>query len=266
MIKWLRRFYIWLIFFFLYAPIAVLVIFSFNDSRSRSSWDGFTLHWYADMLANQQLMTALYNTIVIALVSALVATLLGTVAAIGIQRMKGVKHSLTMNLTYLPILNPDIVTGISMMMFFVAVSIPRGMISMLLAHITFCLPFVIIVVLPKLNQMDPLLFDAALDLGATPAKAYRSIILPQIMPGILVGFLLAFTMSVDDFVISFFVTGNGVSNLSIAIYSMAKRGISPSINAVMTVILVTVLIAMAAIYWYVVVHNKKIEKKGWDFR
>lgn len=264
MTAWLKRSYIWLIFIFLYAPIAVLVVFSFNDSRSRSSWDGFTLHWYADLFANQQLMTALYNTIIIAVVSALVATVLGTVAAIGIQRMKGLKHSLTMNLTYLPILNPDIVTGISMMMFFVAVSIPRGMTSMLITHITFGLPFVIIVVLPKLQQMDPLLFDAALDLGATPARAYRSIILPQIMPGILVGFLLAFTMSVDDFVISFFVTGKGVSNLSIAIYTMARRGISPSINAVMTLILVVVLIVVAVLYWYVA-HNKKIEEKGWDY-
>ncbi|MDO4540257.1 MAG: ABC transporter permease [Syntrophomonadaceae bacterium] len=263
MMAWLRRFYIWLIFFFLYAPILVLVLFSFNDSRSRSSWDGFTLHWYADLFANQQLMTALYNTIAIAIVSALVATVLGTVAAIGIQRMRGFKHSLTMNLTYLPILNPDIVTGISMMMFFIAVSIPRGMTSMMLAHITFCLPFVIIVVLPKLKQMDPLLYDAALDLGATPSKAYRSVIIPQILPSILVGFLLAFTMSVDDFVISFFVTGNGVNNLSIAIYTMAKRGISPSINAVMTLILVAVLIAVALVYYYVS-HNKKITEKGWD--
>ncbi|MCL2166700.1 MAG: ABC transporter permease, partial [Clostridiales bacterium] len=165
-------------------------------------------------------------------------------AAVGIYRLKGWKKSFVMNITYLPILNPDIVIGISMMILFIAMSFPRGMASLIVAHITFGLPYGVISVLPKLAQLDPQIFDAALDLGATPRDAYIKVILPQILPGVFTGFLLAFTMSVDDFVVSFFVTGNGVANLAISIYSMSRRGINPKINAVLTLLFIAVAAMM----------------------
>jgi len=240
----IKKCYLWLIFFFLYAPILVLVLFSFNASRSRGNWGGFSLRWYAELFQDRAIMSALGNTVIIALVSAVISAAAGTVAAIGIYRLKGWKKSLIMNITYLPVLNPDIVIGISMMILFIAMSFPRGMVSLIVAHITFGLPYGVISVLPKLAQLDPQIFDAALDLGATPKDAYLKVILPQILPGVFTGFLLAFTMSVDDFVVSFFVTGNGVANLAISIYSMSRRGINPKINAVLTLLFVAVVAMM----------------------
>ncbi len=258
--RFLKKSYLGLIFLFLYAPILILIIFSFNASKSRGAWGGFTLDWYRQLFQDDALLTSLYNTIVIAIVASIVATLLGTIAAIGIYRMKGFRKSFMINLTYLPILNPDIVTAISFMLLLIYLKIPRGMLSLLLAHITFCLPFVIISVLPKLRQLDPQIYDAALDLGATPKRAYFSVILPQILPGIFAGFLLAFTMSIDDFVISYFTTGNGVSNLSISIYSMARRGINPKINAVLTILFVGILALMFFINRRVNTNSSKKER------
>lgn len=237
----LKRLYLWLIFFFLYAPILVLVLFSFNESKSRGRWEGFSLKWYIQLFQDNQIMAALANTVLVAVVAAIMSAIVGTIAAIGIFNLKGWQKNLVINVTYLPILNPDIVTGISMMLLFISLQLPRGLLTMILAHVTFGLPYVIISVLPKLGQLDPQIFDAALDLGASPRDAYTKVILPQIMPGVFTGFLLAFTMSVDDFVVSFFVTGNGVSNLAISIYSMARRGVNPKINAVLTLLFVTVV-------------------------
>ncbi len=240
----MKKAYLWLIFIFLYAPILVLVLFSFNTSKSRASWEGFSLKWYIELFQDRAIMTALGNTVLIAVVSALAAAVVGTIAAIGIYNLKGWRKNFIINVTYLPILNPDIVTGISMMILFIALSFPRGLASLIIAHITFGLPYVVISVLPKLAQLDPQIFDAALDLGATPREAYTKVILPQVLPGVFTGFLLAFTMSVDDFVVSFFVTGNGVENLAISIYSMARRGINPKINAVLTLLFAAVVAMM----------------------
>ncbi|MCQ1528239.1 ABC transporter permease [Lutispora saccharofermentans] len=243
----IKRIYTFLIFLFLYAPIIVLIIFSFNSSKSRAHWTGFTLKWYAEMFRDQQIMTSLYYTIIIALTASLIATVIGTVAAIGIHNMKKLPKAIMTNLTYLPVLNPDIVTGISLMILFILVKLPRGFFSMLLAHITFNLPYVILSVMPKLKQLDNQVYDAALDLGATPGYAFMKVILPQISPGIFTGFLLAMTMSIDDFVISFFTTGPGVSNLAITIYSMARKGVSPKINALLSLMFAGVILMLLVI-------------------
>jgi len=233
-----------LVFAFLYAPIVVLIVFSFNNSKSRGNWSGFTFKWYRQLFQDQQIMSALYNTIIIAVVSALVATVIGTAAAIGIHNMKGFKKTVVMNITYLPVMNPDIVTGISLMILFIFLKLELGFITLLLSHITFNIPYVILSVLPKLKQLNKHMYEAALDLGSTPFYAYRKVILPQIMPGVITGLLLAFTLSLDDFIISFFTTGSGVSNLSIVVYSMARRGISPKINALSTLMFVSVLLLL----------------------
>ncbi|NLC68509.1 MAG: ABC transporter permease [Clostridiaceae bacterium] len=243
-----KKAYLYLVFIFLYAPIAVLVIYSFNDSKSRGHWGGFSLKWYAELFKDREIAQAVYNTVLIAIISSVAATIAGTAAAIGIQNMKKIKKAIILNLSYLPVLNPDIVTGVSLMILFIFMKtytgVGLGFITMLLAHITFNIPYVILSVLPKLKQLDRNLYEAALDLGAKPGYALRRIIIPEIMPGIVTGFLLAFTLSIDDFVISFFTTGSGVSNLSIHIYSRARRGINPKINAVSTIMFMLVLILL----------------------
>ncbi len=243
----LKKIYTYLIFLFLYMPIIVLIVFSFNSSKSRAHWTGFTFRWYIEMFKDRQIMTSLYYTIIIAIVASLFATLLGTVAAIGMVYLKKLPKSIMINLTYLPVLNPDIVTGISLMLLFIMLKFPRGFFSMLLAHITFNLPYVILSVLPKLRQLDSHIYDAALDLGATPSYALTKVILPQIAPGIFTGFLLAMTMSIDDFVISFFTTGPGVSNLAITIFSMARKGVSPKINATLSLLFAFVILLLLII-------------------
>lgn len=239
--KFLQRFYAFLIFAFLYAPIGVLILFSFNESKSRANWTGFTFKWYFELIKDSDIMNSLRYTLIIAALASIFATVIGTAAAIGIFRMNKIPKALIMNVTYLPVLNPDIVTGISLMLMFIFIKVPLGFISMLLAHITFNIPYVIISVLPKLKQLNSNIYEAALDLGASPMYAYRRVILPQILPGVITGFLLAFTLSIDDFVISFFTTGSGVSNLAITIYAMARRGINPKINALLTLMFIFVL-------------------------
>ncbi|HHW32155.1 MAG TPA: ABC transporter permease [Clostridiaceae bacterium] len=240
-----KKMYLYIIFLFLYAPIVVLVIYSFNESKSRGRWGGFTLKWYYELFKDRDLISPLYNTLMIAFLSSVIAVVFGTAAAIGINNMKKFKKAFVMNLTYIPVLNPDIVTGVSLMLLFIFVrpliNLNLGFTTMLLAHITFNIPYVILSVLPKLKQLDKNMYEAALDLGATPFKALIKVIIPEIMPGIVTGFLLAFTLSIDDFVISFFTTSSGVSNLSIYVYSMARRGINPKINALSTLMFVTVL-------------------------
>lgn len=258
--KFISRFYLLLVFIFLYTPIVTLMVYSFNDSKTMGGWDGFTLKWYSELFQNSDIMTALYNTIIIAVISSIVATIIGTFAAIGISRMKKVPKNILLNINYIPVLNPDIVTGIALMSLFIfirpLIDIQFGFVTMLIAHITFNIPYVILAVLPKIKQLPKNITDAALDLGATPFYAMRKVVLPQIKPGIFAGLLIAFTMSIDDFVISFFTTGPGVSNLSIQIYSMARKGIKPEINALSTLMFVTVLILL------LIVNRKEFTSSG----
>jgi spermidine/putrescine transport system permease protein len=239
--KILKRTYILFLYVFLYAPIIMLALYSFNNSRTRGAWTGFTFKWYLALFHDRQIMTSLYYSLIIGIIAAFVATFIGTFAAFGINNMKPLPRVATMNLTYLPVLNPDIVTGISFMLLFIFIRLKLGFLTLLLSHITFNIPYVILSVLPRVKQLDKNMYEAALDLGATPALAFRKVILPEIMPGVITGWLLAFTLSLDDFVISFFNTGSGVSTLSITIYSMARRGINPKINALSTLMFVSVL-------------------------
>lgn len=258
MVKFLKRSYVYLIFAFLYMPIAVLMVYSFNDSRSRGMWGGFTLRWYVELFQDRTIMSSLYSTLLIGVISALVATIIGTLAAIGIHNTRGIQKKVIMNITYLPVLNPEIVTAISLMILFVFARVRLGYLTLLLAHITFNIPYVILSVLPKLRQLNKHLYEAALDLGSTPTQALWKVIIPEIMPGIITGMLLAFTLSIDDFVISFFTTGSGVSTLSITIYSMARRGINPKINALSTIMFTFVLLLLIVVN----VRQAREEKKG----
>ncbi len=239
--NFIKKSYLFIIFLFLYTPIITLIIFSFNESKTMGKWTGFTLKWYKELFNNDRLMSALYYTILIAVLASIIATIVGTISAIAISQMSGKLKSIILNINYLPVLNPDIVTGIALMSLFIFLKFNFGFTTMLLAHITFDIPYVILSVLPKLRQLPENTLDAAADLGATPLYALWKVIIPQIKPGIFSGFLMAFTMSIDDFVISFFTTGPGVTNLSIEIYSMARRGIKPEINALSTLMFITVL-------------------------
>ncbi len=239
--KFGSRLYLALILIFLYAPILILIVFSFNESRFMSNWTGFSFKWYGELFKNKILMDALFVTLRVAVVSTLVSTLVGTLGAVGIHAMRRRPRSLVENITYVPIVNPDIVTGVSLMLLFIILMIPRGEATLYIAHITFNIPYIIFSVMPKLRQMRPQLYEAALDLGAKPSYAFRKVIMPEIMPGVFTGALLAFTLSIDDFVISLFVTQGNVANLSTAIYSMVKTGVKPTINALSAIMFVTVL-------------------------
>lgn len=255
----IKKFYLFIIFVFLYTPIITLMVFSFNDSKTMGAWSGFTLKWYKQLLRDEKIMNALFYTLLVAILAAVISTIVGTFTAIGINNMKNKKHrNMLLSINELPVLNPDIVTGIALMSLFIFFNMNFGINTLLLAHISFDIPYVILSVLPKLKSLPENTIEAALDLGATPLYAIRKIIIPQIKPGIIAGFLMAFTMSIDDFVISFFTTGPGVTNLSIEIYSMAKRGIKPEINALSTIMFFTVLILLLIV-------NKKDNKKGDDY-
>jgi spermidine/putrescine transport system permease protein len=247
--KTIKKLYVGFVLFFLYAPIIVLIVYSFNDSKSRGRWGGFTLRWYVELFNDRQIMQALWYTLVIAVLSSIIATIIGTAAAIGINSMKKHTRGLILGLNNLPILNPDIVTGVSLMILFIFIFYVighggQGFTTLLLAHITFNIPYVILCILPKLRQLDKNLYEAALDLGAPPVTAFYKVILPEISPAVFTGLILAFTLSIDDFIISFFTTGAGVSNLSIIVYSMARRGVNPKINAVSTLIFVVVMLLL----------------------
>ncbi len=236
-----QKLYIALMFIFLYAPIAVLIVLSFNKSKSRAKWGGFTLQWYKELFANQQIMNALYTTLVLALVSALIATIIGTAASIAINSMKRTPRTIMMGITNIPMLNADIVTGISLMLIFVAINYTLGFTSVLIAHITFNIPYVILSVMPKLKQTNKSTYEAALDLGASHMYAFRTVILPDIFPGIMSGFLLAFTMSLDDFIITHFTKGPGINTLSTKIYTEVRKGIKPEMYALSTLLFISVL-------------------------
>lgn len=242
--KWLKRFYLALTYIFLYAPIVFLMVFSFNSEKFSSHFGHFSLKWYSALLSDDRILLALYYTVLVAIISSIVSTIFGTITAIGIDKMSGFPKKTLLNINNLPVLNPDIVTAVSLMTLFIFFKIPFGLLTLVIAHIVFSTPYVILSVLPKLKQLPKDLVKASLDLGATPSYTMRKIILPQIKPGIIAGFLFAFTMSIDDFVISFFNTGDDVTNLSIEIYSMARRGLSPEINALSTLMFITILILL----------------------
>ncbi|MDO4295552.1 MAG: extracellular solute-binding protein [bacterium] len=239
--RFFEDFYLVLVLIFLYAPIATMMVLSFNSSKSRTQWGGFTLDWYTSMFESASITTALYNTLLIAFLSAAIATLIGTLSALGISSMKKMPRTIMLGVNNIPILNSDIVTGISLMLAFLAFGISLGFKTILLAHITFNIPYVILSVMPKLKQTSKSTYEAALDLGASPIQAFFKVVFPDIMPGVLSGFLMAFTMSLDDFIITHFTRGAGINTLSTLIYSEVRRGIKPSMYALSTVIFVTVL-------------------------
>ncbi|MBR1422855.1 MAG: ABC transporter permease [Ruminococcus sp.] len=246
--KKLGKIYMTLVLLFLYVPIFVLIVFSFNETKSRSVFSGFTLDWYSKLFHNRIIMDSLMNTIIIAVAASIISTILGTFAAIGINNMRKVPKSLVLNATNMPIINPEIVTGVSLMLLFVffaaRMKFEFGFITLLIAHITFDVPYIILNIMPKFKQMDPHLYEAAVDLGCSPMSAFRKVVLPEIMPGVVSGFLMAFTYSLDDFVVSYFTTGSTSQTLPITIYSMTRRKVSPEINALSTIIFVVVVVIL----------------------
>lgn len=230
---------------FFYLPIVYMVIFSFNSGKSLTSFSGFSLRWYRHMMESHTMMESLYTTFSIALIATAISTVVGTISAIGLSKSKKIVQNLMEQVNNLPMMNPEIVTAIGFMLLFITFRVEKGYVTMLLAHIAFCIPYVMLSVMPKIRSLDPNLADAAMDLGATPWRALTKVIVPQIMPGIVSGALIAFTMSIDDFIISYFVTGGGVKNLSITVYTMSKR-VNPSINAISTlvVLLITAVLVL----------------------
>lgn len=245
---------------FFYLPIAYMIIFSFNDGKSLTSFTGFSLRWYQHMLESQDMMAALYITFSVALLATFISTVAGTIAAIGLSKSKKVIRGLMEQVNNLPMMNPEIVTAIGFMLLFITFKVEKGYMTMLLAHIAFCIPYVMLSVMPKIRQLDPNLADAAMDLGATPWQALRKVIVPQITPGIISGGLIAFTMSIDDFIISYFVTGGGVKNLSIIVYTMSKR-VNPSINAISTCMVLIITVALVIINLAPVLSAKRRKKE-----
>lgn len=245
--KTARNIYLGLILFFMYAPIVTLIVLSFNASKSRAKWGGFTLHWYSSLFQDKAIMAALYNTLLIALVSAVLATIIGTAASIGINAMKSKGKTVMLGITNIPILNSEIVTGISLMLLFIACRVTLGFSTILLAHITFCIPYVILSVMPKLKQTSKSTYEAAQDLGAGPVYAFFKVVFPDIWPGVVSGFLMAFTMSLDDFIITHFTKGPGVDTLSTKIYAEVRKGIRPEMYALSTLLFVSVLVLMICV-------------------
>ena len=242
--KFLKRFYLVLVLLFLYAPIVVMIVQSFNAGRSRAVWEGFSLHWYSEMFASDTIMNALWVTVSVAVIATVASTAIGTLAAIGIHAMKKRPQAIMLTLTNLPNTMPDIVTGVSLMLLFLFANVDRGYGTMLLAHITFDVPYVILSVLPKLKQMNKHTYEAALDLGATPFYALTHVIIPECRQGIITGALLAFTLSLDDFTISYFTTSPLLQNLSTLIYSATKLGIKPSYYALSSLMFVVLLVLL----------------------
>lgn len=242
--KYLQKIYLALIFILLYAPIVTLVVLSFNQSKTRAKWGGFTLKWYKELFQNEQIMSAFYTTLIIAFVSAAIATIIGTAAAIAIQGMKQKWKTMYMGLTNIPMMNAEIVMGVSLMLLFIAFHMTLGFGTILIAHIMFNIPYVILSVSPKLKQTNRYTYEAAMDLGASPVKAFFKVVFPDIVPGVLSGFMLAFTMSLDDFVITHFTKGPGIDTLSTKIYTEVRKGIKPEIYALSTIMFVTVLVLL----------------------
>lgn len=245
---------------FFYLPILYIIIFSFNDSRSLTKFGGFSLRWYEKMFADSTMMEAVLYTVIIAIIATVVATVVGTITAIGLSKSRKVVQKMVERINDLPVMNPDIVTAISLLMFFSVLTVKKGFGTLLIAHIMFCIPYVMLSVTPKLRSLDPNLIDAAMDLGATPFQALAKVIVPQIKPGIVSGALIAFTMSFDDFVISYFTTGNGVNNISILVYTMSKR-VNPSINALSTIVILLITLVLGVVNIVPIMREKR-EKDG----
>ena len=256
------RFYLAIIIIFLYAPILVLIVLSFNNSRSRVTWGGFTLDWYQRLFSNSQIMEALGTTLVLAFSSALIATVIGVLAALGINAMRQRNYQIMMAATYIPMLNADIVTGIALMLWFVHF-LELGFGSVLIAHITFNIPYVILSVMPKIKQMNVSIYEAARDLGANAVYGFFTVILPQLAGGIVAGFFMAFTMSMDDFVITYFTKGPGINTLSTMIYGEIRKGIKPEMYALSTIIFVIILVILLIVNYFPQ-GNKKTEKGGYE--
>ncbi len=240
----LKKIYVALIFILLYAPILTLIVLSFNASKTRAKWGGFTVKWYISLFQNEPIMTALSTTLIIALLSALIATVIGTAASVGIFSMKKGWRTFYLGVTNIPMLNADIVTGISFMLLYIAIGATFGFSTVLLAHITFNIPYVILSVMPKLSQVNYSTYEAALDLGASPIYAFFKVIFPEILSGVASGFLLSFTMSLDDFIITHFTKGPGFDTLSTKIYTEVKKGIKPEMYALSTLLFLSVLILL----------------------
>ena len=241
--KLLNKAYFYLVLLFLYLPILTLVVFSFNKAKSRGKWGGFSLDWYHRLFNNSSMMDALGTTVLVAILAAIVSTILGTVSAIALHNSSPKFRKTMLNITYIPMMNSDIVTGVSLMMLFTFMRFRLGFATLLISHITFCIPYVILSVLPKLYGLNRSVYEAALDLGATPLNAYVKVIIPDIMPGIISGFLMSLTLSIDDFVISFFNTGAGVQNISILVYS-SKTGVNPENYALSSLMFAAVIILL----------------------
>ena len=244
---------------FFYLPIVYMVIFSFNSGKSLTSFSGFSLRWYRHMMESHTMMESLYTTFSIALIATAISTVVGTISAIGLSKSKKIVQNLMEQVNNLPMMNPEIVTAIGFMLLFITFRVEKGYVTMLLAHIAFCIPYVMLSVMPKIRSLDPNLADAAMDLGATPWRALTKVIVPEIMPGIVSGALIAFTMSFDDFVISFFTTGPGINNISIYVYSMYKR-INPSINALSTIIVVMITVVLILVNVVPLMKERKLKK------
>ena len=255
-----KRIYIALIFIFLYAPIVTLMVLSFNASKTRAKWGGFTLKWYIELFQNRDIMEALWNTLLIAVISSLVATIIGTIACVSMSTMKRKSRSILLGITNIPMLNADIVTGISLMLLFISFGFRFGLGTILLSHITFNIPYVILSVMPRMKQLNPSTYEAALDLGASHITAFFKVIFPDLLPGIMSGLLMAFTMSLDDFIITHFTKGAGVDTLSTKIYTEVKKGIKPEMYALSTIIFVTVLLLLFLVNMSPAGKEEKVEK------
>ncbi|MDE7445955.1 MAG: ABC transporter permease [Lachnospiraceae bacterium] len=254
-----KKIYIILIFIFLYAPIVTLIVLSFNASRTRAKWGGFTFKWYGELFKNNEILQALFNTLFIAFTASIIATVIGTIACISIMNLKKNTRAIVIGITNIPMLNADIVTGISFMLLFISMGLRFGMETILLSHITFCIPYVILSVMPRMKQLNPHTYEAALDLGAGPIYGFFKVVFPEILPGVLSGFLMAFTMSLDDFIITHFTKGAGVDTLSTKIYTEVKKGIKPEMYALSTIIFVTVLVLLLLVN-KAPSENKKIKR------
>lgn len=256
------RLYLYAVFAFLYIPIFVLIVFSFNESKSRANWTGFTFDWYIKLFQNETIMTSLLNTVIVAVAASVLATILGTMAAIGIYNMKKTSRSVLMNLTYIPVISPEIIMGVSLMLLFRFLvdntGFEFGFVSLILAHISFDVPYVIYNVLPKLRTMNPNLVEAAMDLGCDSKTAFFKVVVPEIMPGIFSGFLMAMTYSIDDFIVSYFTAGENIETLSITIDSMTRRKVSPEINALSAIIF---LIIAAILIGKNILQNRRLRRE-----
>lgn len=265
--KFLAKSYVWIILVLLYAPLVFIAIFSFTESKVLGSWTGFSSRLYANLFSgggsgSGSLLSAIENTLLIALVASVVSMVLGTIAAIGIFNLRGRKKQTMSFLNSIPMINPDVITGVSLFLLFVFLHFTQGYASVILAHITFCTPYVVLSVMPKLSQMNPNIYEAALDLGATPAQALRKVLIPQLRPGMVSGLILAFTMSLDDFAVTFFTRGTiGLDTLSTYIYTDARKGgLTPELRPLMTLIFLLVLILLLVINLRQVKANKKAER------